>query len=311
LLTTLAAGCGHGSDPAPRAFVTNEADGTVSVIDLSRLEVNATRPVGDGPTWSQIGLSGETLYVAVAPKGGDGHSIVAMDLETGELIRRLGSGPSPVGFDTIALTIVVANRESDSAAIVDASGGTVRTHVAVGDEPTGVNTAPDDTVWVLCAGANRIDILDTTYAEKVASIDVGARPRQLAFSHDGRRAYVANEADGTVSVIDVRAREVVETIEVPEGAHPLGVAVSLDDTRVFVTTGDGGRLAVIDAASDAVVDTIALPGGQPRNVAIGADGLIYVTSTGTDDLAVIEPTSGAVVARIDVGASPSSISVER
>jgi YVTN family beta-propeller protein len=46
----------------------------------------------------------------------------------------------------------------------------------------------------------------------VARIPVGANPRGIALSHDGRSLFVANRLDDTISVIDTRANRVVSTI---------------------------------------------------------------------------------------------------
>jgi YVTN family beta-propeller protein len=54
----------------------------------------------------------------------------------------------------------------------------------------------------LSAGANYI----------VARIPVGLNPRGLAFSRDGRRLFVANRLDNTISVVDTRTNKVASTV---------------------------------------------------------------------------------------------------
>jgi YVTN family beta-propeller protein len=57
----------------------------------------------------------------------------------------------------------------------------------------------------------------------VGRIPVGHNPRGLALSSDGRKLYVANRLDDTISVIDTRALQVVQTItlEGPKQVSPL------------------------------------------------------------------------------------------
>src|SRR5207249_5535459 len=65
--------------PAPpklRVYVTNEASGTLSVIDAERQEVVATAPLGKRPRGIKASPDGKTLYVALsgspsAPPGTD------------------------------------------------------------------------------------------------------------------------------------------------------------------------------------------------------------------------------------------------
>jgi YVTN family beta-propeller protein len=47
----------------------------------------------------------------------------------------------------------------------------------------------------------------------VADIKVGKAPRQIAVDSANNRAYVANHADVTVSVIDTTSNKVIDTIK--------------------------------------------------------------------------------------------------
>jgi len=57
------AGChrGHG----PRVFVTNEDDGTVTVIDATSFAVVETIHVGQRPRGARVSRDGKWLYVAL------------------------------------------------------------------------------------------------------------------------------------------------------------------------------------------------------------------------------------------------------
>ncbi|MBI4737831.1 MAG: beta-propeller fold lactonase family protein, partial [candidate division NC10 bacterium] len=54
-------------------------------------------------------------------------------------------------------------------------------------------------------------------------ISVGKGPHHIAFSRDGRRAYVANNDSGVVTVVDVASRGMAGRIPAGRGLH--GVAV--------------------------------------------------------------------------------------
>jgi YVTN family beta-propeller protein len=53
-----------------------------------------------------------------------------------------------------------------------------------------------------------------------ARIPVGRAPKGLALSPDGRRLFVANRTDDTISVVDTAARRVVSTIPLGRAANP-------------------------------------------------------------------------------------------
>jgi YVTN family beta-propeller protein len=100
-------------------------------------------------------------------------------------------------------------------------------------QPFGVAVAPDKSrIYVTCGGSEIVTVVDVPrllrfihthngpFAQDlsasanyvVARIPVGLNPRGLALSRDGRRLFVANRLDDTVSVIDTRANRVASTI---------------------------------------------------------------------------------------------------
>ena len=76
-------------------------------------------------------------------------------------------------------------------------------------------------------------------------LDASAGRGELrAFTPDGRKAYVANVRDGTLSVIDVARGEVVGTILDVPGAIVLGMAPGGE--KLYVPQGMAHRYAVVD-----------------------------------------------------------------
>src|SRR5689334_21022951 len=70
-------------------------------------------------------------------------------------------------------------------------------------------------------------------------------------------AYVSNERDNTISVIDLDAMKTVKTVDV--GQRPRGIAVTADDKSILVCASDDDTVQVIDRASLQVVGE--LPSG--------------------------------------------------
>ena len=83
-------------------------------------------------------------------------------------------------------------------------------------------------------------------------------------------AYVANEGDGTVSVIDTATNTVVG-IPIPVGREPSGVAVTPDGKHAYVANRGSKNVSAIDTATNMVVATVAV-GNVPFTVAITPDG---------------------------------------
>ena len=59
------------------------------------------------------------------------------------------------------------------------------------------------------------------------------------------RAYITNEKDNTVSVIDINKKKVIETVKV--GQRPRGIIMSKDGKLVLICASDDDRVEVRDA----------------------------------------------------------------
>jgi YVTN family beta-propeller protein len=121
------------------------------------------------------------------------------------------------------------------------------------------------------------------------TIRVGLHPSGMVASRDGRFVYVANANSDTVSVLDTRTEEVVETIACrPEARLPFGsgsnaLALSPDGGTLYVANGTNNCVAVVrlavgstSAAGDRPArSTVAglIPAGwYPGAVLLSADG---------------------------------------
>ena len=71
-------------------------------------------------------------------------------------------------------------------------------------------------------------------------------------------AYVSNERDHTISVIDMATLEVVDTF--PVGQRPRGILLSPDESLLYVCASDDDAVQVVDLATRRVIDT--LPSGE-------------------------------------------------
>lgn len=121
-------------------------------------------------------------------------------------------------------------------------------------------------------------------------------------------AYVANFADGTVSVIDTATATLVATI--PVGSSPGAIAVTPNGAYVYVlnvsplSSPDEGSVSVISTVTNAVVATIPV-GRAPFGIAMAPNGLYaYVTNGGDGTISVIDTTSNTVTQTIPGGPVP-------
>jgi YVTN family beta-propeller protein len=117
---------------------------------------------------------------------------------------------------------------------------------------------------------------------------------------------VANADDGTISIVDLAAKRVAQTLAVDvRGANRL--KFTPDGALVFVSTLRGTDVAVLRAHTRAVVARIPVGHGA-AGIQMQPDGArVYVACTAGDDVAILDPTSLAVVGRISAGRQPDGL----
>ena len=157
---------------------------------------------------------------------------------------------------------------------------------------------------------NSVAVIDLESGLVVADVPVGAQPEAVAA--DGRFAWVANVADGTVSQVDIDERRVVATIVPNVTVEALTVGAGsawLADTR-------RGRAVRVDADLGAVADSVRLPttretGNQSgtRRAAVLSGGSLWVTSTPLAAVLRVDTRTKRVTARVDVGNDPAGLAV--
>jgi YVTN family beta-propeller protein len=149
-----------------------------------------------------------------------------------------------------------------------------------------------------CGGANQVPPPPCV----VATVPVGGFPGGVAVNPAGTFAYVANQDDGTVSVIRTADNTIVGG-PIPVGVQPWGVAVTADNALVYVGLGNGG-VAVIDANNGNSVSVISGVGGLLNGI-VTVGSRVFVSDATAGQVVAIQGTS--VVARIDVGSPPNSL----
>jgi len=285
-------------------WVTNEASDDVSVIDLQQRAVVATIRVGERPRAVLPVPGGREVLVSTA------RGLALIDVATRKVVRVLPAGEGP---DSFALSIdggraFVSNDDSGALSVVEIPNGKRLGVIAVGPNPGAVTRSADGrSIYV--TGEERVTVIDAHTLDVRARIATQKGPSGIAFSPDGKKAWVTNEQSGSLTVVDAMVHLPMWNVSLPGAAsRPLGVALSPDGASVFVTTGRGGSMLVVDARTDEVQRVIENVGKNPVAVASSPDGgWVVITNAGSNELSVVSLFTGEVIARIPVGAGPGSV----
>jgi hypothetical protein len=134
---------------------------------------------------------------------------------------------------------------------------------------------------------------------------VSGRIDHLAFDPATKRLFVAALGNNTLEVIDTAGNLHLRSLS---GFHePQGIAVVPDLKAVAIANGATGTLQLVEA--DSLKTRWTVPVGED------ADNVRYDAArkqllVAADGLAVVDPGSGQVVGRLDVGGHPESFQLE-
>jgi len=143
----------------------------------------------------------------------------------------------------------------------------------------------------------------------VADIRTSRRPRDLQFSPDKTRLYVACGDDDVIDVIDIATLTVVD--QVPTGRSPEMFVINADETRLYVSNEENSTAQVIDLETKLIVHEIST-GAEPEGVILAEDGkTLYVTSEIADMVHVIDTEAGVVTDNVIVGTRPRRFQIAR
>ncbi|HVF22334.1 MAG TPA: hypothetical protein VM941_04630, partial [Pyrinomonadaceae bacterium] len=152
--------------------MTNERDGTITVIDTNTDRVYSTINVGGRLRGIRLSEDRKRMWVAISYPTNqlpDEDTIAEIDANGNVLARyAVGTDPENFAIDKAAARLYTANEDAGTASITDVK-------------------------------ANRV----------IATFPVGLEPEGAGISPDGRWVYITSESSSTVSVIDTRTNQLV------------------------------------------------------------------------------------------------------
>ena len=159
----------------------------------------------------------------------------------------------------------------------------------------------------------------------IGTITVGKQPSGMAISPKGDLALVANRADGTISVLSIRGKDVLVLDTVMVGAasdQVSAVAITPDGKHALAAKAAANKIALLSIDGQKVTyDKRDLPTGIfPYNVSVTPDGKLALTvdngnGGGSDGNAKtvsvidLEANPPRVIDHVTVGDSPEGLAI--
>jgi DNA-binding beta-propeller fold protein YncE len=346
IVTLVLAGCSTVTAqavPVRYAYVANAADGTVSAIDLASDEVAWTLPIGERAAHGiAASPDGNIVYAGDAAS----QEVVIIDAQRQSIVKRIPLAHGVHGIDIApdGQTVWVGGALDNDPVLGTLSVLDTASNIVVDVISPGLGSAshfaftPDgQEVWIASTSTNLVWIVNTSSRQVTAAVPLtiaaqAQRPvpgddwgaylaerriiglNEVAIAPDGRRAYAVGPTTSQLYAVDVKQRQVVNSVAAGERAH--GVTVSPDSKEVWIADWSG-MVSVFDAESLeqlARIQVVATgdDGGRgpgANHVAFSRDGRqVYVT--GINDVAVIDAQAREVTGRMEVGQEPHELSLE-
>lgn len=257
-----------------KVYVSNEGDGTVSVISKTTLSVVDTLEVGTGSKPHHIAHSPDGRRVYVALYGTASIAVIDTGSDTVRIVRsgRAGAKSHAIGVSPDGSALYVTNTKTNDIQRLDAEGRVTGDPIAVGKGPSEVLISPDGrTAYVSIRDEHEVEVVDLLTRRVVGSVGVGTEPDTLTFA-SGNRVVVALRGkgpSGLVTVIEPGSAPAANRVSVG-GTSTGHQAVSPDGRVAYVAViGPIPGVAVLDLDSRSVLATWpTTPGGAPHGVSL-------------------------------------------
>lgn len=225
-----------------RLFVLNRGDDTITVINSQNNTLDTCTPF--------INQNGQTVHChPTLPLSTTAVAATGVTPLNGTAGMPATAGPVYAEFVQATGELVVANYDASTISVIDVSEDEYGN-----DSPT----------------------FGTTF-----TIPVGKNPASVTVLADGSRAYTANQADQTVTIVDLSSNTVEKTL--PTTGHPRTVVSTQNSQygKVYVASPDSPYLTILRTDLD-IIDTTILVEGNIVDVRVttqtGSSGNANVTS---------------------------------
>jgi len=208
-------------------------------------------------------------------------------------------------YDLKTLAIVV-NRDSSDITLIDPVTDTIIKRIPLG-EYTNAHMAmlnhDGKKLIISGTGRDRFLVVDLATGQIEHTIVTGKSPEHFDVTPDGRRAFVGNIEDSTVSMIDVHEGREVQRIT--GFFEPHGFSVLPDGSKVYVSSLGAHEVAVLDAKSGRMLKRLAIgnvgrvAARDPQRYLSEIKGIVNPTLTKDGAFAYAADGDAGVVAIID------------
>ena len=270
-----------------KVYVTNPADGNISIIDTSSNQVVDTIDTPEGVLIIEKVPDKNKIYTTVE----DQNKVFVYDMETSEKLSEIDLGEPEVtlfsksdkqygqreytSFSTNGIgleynpnneMLYAAHSEVNHVNVIDTNQDVVVDTIQVGKTPILIEIDEmTNTAYVTNWETNDVTVINTDTNEVIGDLNTGFVPDQMAIDTENRRLYVTHHASPHVSIIDLRDNTIEGEIKLKGPTHAIAVDTKNDLLHVTYTpdsplTGSAilNQVEFIDTTTNQIVESLEL-----------------------------------------------------
>ena len=247
-------------------IVANAQGDSLTFIDPRTAEIQRT--VRDILDPYHLRFSPDMKWFVVAGNRLNHVDIYRWDGKDLHLARRIATGktPSHIWINSRSTTAFVTMQDSDELVAIDLATQVLLWRVKTGPMPADVFGTPDGRYLLVgMTGGDSVEVYDLAGREPrlVKKIRTGNGAHAFRAAGDGRSVFVSNRVANTISRIDLRMMEVVDSYPAPGG--PDCMELMAGGKLLLVTSRWARKLTVIDLEAKKVVRQVPV-GKSPHGV---------------------------------------------
>jgi len=238
----------------------------IGIVDVAKRKLTGKISAGSDPEEFSLSKDGTRIYIS----NEDVKTASVINIASGKVEHIVSVGQEPEGVATTpdGKRFYVTCEAGGDVYVIDAAGYTTLGHFKVNVRPRSVDFLPGTGVgFIPSESTGELNVIDTVNLNvlKVITLPPGSRPMSVKVAPDGRKVYVSNGRAGTVSVLDSRTYELLNTIKV--GVRPWGMALSPDGKFLYTANGPSNDVSVVDLEANKEIARIKA-GSSPWAVAV-------------------------------------------
>jgi YVTN family beta-propeller protein len=316
LLLFIAANSVLAQTLSPALLVLEKNDKSMAIVDPSTLKVVGRVPAGEDP--HEVVASDDGKYAYISNYGAfenPQHTISVADLSGRKALPAvdLGALRAPHGLEIVNGKVYFTAEGSKVIGRYDPASQRIDWTLGIGQNRTHMLTVSKNESRIYTANVNSdtISILDRDKNGDASGwietpISVGKGPEGFDVSPDGKELWAANSHDGTLSIIDLVSRKVVQTVDL-HTKFANRVKFSPDGKLVLISDLGMGDLVVLEAESRKEIKRVNLGHGVAGILIVPDGSRAYVAVSPDSQVAVVDLKTFSVTGRIATGKGPDGM----